>query len=114
MRAVNSFVVVVDPGQARSTRKARQVTYKLDDAVHSWLVPHRMKSMYIDVWGHIRVRATHLPLLRMIAAPVPATHTLRCRNGDRFDYRKANWEAIEWRRRVSCPENITDPDECDG
>lgn len=98
MKSIKYFGAILEVGGGRDTAVARTVTIQMDDAVHKWLVPHKMRKFYFDRWGMLRLRATHTPLLRIINPGTPDNHTLRCLNGDRFDYRRHNWRAEPFRR----------------
>lgn len=103
MKSIKYFGSILEVGGGRDTAVARTVTIQMDDAVHKWLVPHKMRKFYFDRWGMLRLRGTHTPLLRIINPDTPNSHTLRCLNGDRFDYRRQNWRAEPFRRsRVRC------------
>ncbi|KAK9827091.1 hypothetical protein WJX74_006231 [Apatococcus lobatus] len=48
MKEMNAFLVVLEVGRPREEERARKVCYKFDDAVHRWLVPHKLKRFYFD------------------------------------------------------------------
>lgn len=93
MRLINSHLVVLEPGCPRESAKARIVQHKFDSNVYP-IVMKRFRQMYFDRWGILRMKHTHMPVIRMIvgsASYLPTDYTLTCVNGDRFDYQRHNW-----------------------
>lgn len=91
---MHCFLVVLEPGAGREHAKGRRVSYSFDDEVHR-LVHSKLRYIYFDRWGGMRMRVTHMPLIRLIVGPAltgPGMK-LQCLNGDRFDYQRHNWVA---------------------
>lgn len=94
MKYMNTFQVITEVGAGRESATARPVKYTFDDVPYAALIPFKMRKYYFDRWGAIRLRAGHFPLLRLIVLDDPSARvSLHCLNGDRFDYRRENWEA---------------------